>query len=90
MKFFGCTQKVKDYEEAMIWKNESCDATKGNREYREIERNCKLENDRPHCTMIGKCFKNQIEKKNMCKFCYRFVELPITLELKRSKKTLVP
>merc|ERR1719188_1962656 len=71
-EFFGCTQEVKDYDEAKIWKNASCDATKGNREYREIEDKCELKNDRPHCTMVGKCFKNQIEKKNMCKFCYRW------------------
>ena len=89
MKFFGCTQEVKHYDEAKIWKNASCDATKGNKEYREIEGKCESKNDRPHCTMVGKCFMNQIEKKNMCKFCYRFVELPITLELNRSMKTLV-
>ena len=79
MKFFGCTQDVKDYDAAHTWKNASCAASKNTRDYKENERRCKLKNDRPHCTMVGKCFTNQKEKKNMCKFCYRFVELPFTV-----------
>ena len=70
MEYSGCTHEVKSYEEAKVWKNASCEASKYSETYKENEKKCKKDKDKPHCTMVGKCMTNTHENKNMCKFCY--------------------
>ena len=76
--FHGCTTSLKSPDESMPWKEKQCKASKKSKEYKENERRCKKNDDKPRCNMVGVSYHNQHEKRNILKYCYRliFIEIP--------------
>ena len=66
---------VKSPAEALAWKEEQCEASKGSEEYKGNKERCMQKKDTERCTMIGSCFLNSHENRHVCKFCYRFVHI---------------
>ena len=77
-EYDGCTTSLKSRDEALPWKKKQCEASKKSEEYKENERRCKKNDDKPKCTMLGASYHNQHEKRNVLKYCYRliFIEIP--------------
>ena len=64
---------MKSEAEAFAWKEEQCKASKQSEKYKENQKRCMKKKDTERCTTVGKCFWNSHENKNICKYCYRFV-----------------
>ena len=71
MDFYDCTTTLKSPDEALPWKEKQCRASKNSDEYKENERRCKLQSDKPRCTMLGVSYRNHVEKRNILKYCYK-------------------
>ena len=61
--------------EASAWKKKQCKASKGSEKYKANEKRCMKKKDTGRCTMVGKCFFNSHENRNICKHCYRFLHI---------------
>ena len=66
---------MKSTAEAEAWNEEQCEASKGSEKYKANEKRCMKKKDTGTCTMIGKCYFNSHENRQICKHCLRFVHI---------------
>ena len=64
---------VNSEAEAKAWKEKQCKDAEQSEKYKANKKRCMKEKDTERCTMVGKCFLNSHENKNVCRYCYRFV-----------------
>ena len=75
MDFHDCTTSFKSPDEALPWKKKQCEASKKSEEYKENERRCKKNDDKPKCMMLGVSYHNKHEKRNVLRYCYMLVSI---------------